>query len=149
MDLEYKETILVNNITASLDDKIYENFSIEYELPEDTYEEEYAASHEEVNPDYQSRKGSPAESEENRVNSVSDIQTEDSQGIRDMYITVNGESVKLSKKKNYIFVDIFDFYPFNLSTLGGSKLITIINGEPAVFTSPLKDGDVIELYWKS
>jgi len=66
-----------------------------------------------------------------------------------VYIIVNGESIKLSKKKNYIFVDIFDFYPFNLSTLGGSKLITTINGEPAEFTSPLKVGDVVELYWKS
>lgn len=145
MDLEYRETILVNNMTASLEDKIYENFSIEYELPEDTYEEEYATSHE-VNPDSQSIKDSQAKSVENGDNN---IQAENTQGIRDIYITVNGESVKLSRKKEYIFVDIFDFYPFNLTTLGGSKLITTINGEQVEFTSPLKDGDVVELYWKS
>jgi len=149
MDLEYKETILVNNMTASLEDKIYENFSIEYELPEDAFEEEYASSQEEMNPAAQSTKDIPAESMGNSNNNIHNLQTEPSSGIRDMYIIVNGESVKLSKKKNYIFVDIFDFYPFNLSTLGGSKLITTINGEPAEFTSPLKDGDVVELYWKS
>ncbi|MDU6263835.1 MAG: cell division FtsA domain-containing protein [Anaerocolumna aminovalerica] len=149
MDLEYKETILVNNMTASLEDKIYENFSIEYELPEDAFEEEYASSQEEMNPAAQCIKDIPAESMGNSNNNIHNLQTEPSSGIRDMYIIVNGESVKLSKKKNYIFVDIFDFYPFNLSTLGGSKLITTINGEPAEFTSPLKDGDVVELYWKS
>ncbi len=189
MDLEFKETILVNNRAGALDDKIYDNFSIEYELPEDTYKEEhspnYSTSHEW---EYSSDKGhdkkdsSGIKSDSNRIkpdisgmsseskrmkgnqlisdtNSVSKINNNSNnlnninasgiQGIRDIHITVNGESLKLSKKQNYIFVDIFDFYPFDLSILGGSKLITTINGEQAEFTSPLKDGDVVELYWKA
>lgn len=149
MDLEYKETVLVNNTTGTLDDKIYENFSIEYDLPEATYEEghssDYSTSFELENIDSHRSKENQSIQGADTVNNINVANTT---GIRDIHITVNGESVRLSKKSNYIFVDIFDFYPFSLSTLGGSKLITTINGEHVEFTSPLKDADVVELYWQ-
>lgn len=151
MDLGYKETILVNNMTASLDDKIYENFTIEYDLPENqdstiAFQNSQGMDQniQEIDLDYHRKI-----EKENKVNSFNNRKESNTSGIREIYITVNGENVKLSKKEQYIFVDIFDFYRFDLSTLGGSKLITTINGELADFTSPIKDGDVAEIYWKA
>ncbi len=64
-----------------------------------------------------------------------------------IYIIVNKEPLKLSGKKQYIFVDILDFYAFDLSKVGGSELVITLNGEKTEFTAPLKDKDIVELYW--
>ncbi len=64
-----------------------------------------------------------------------------------IYIIVNKEPLKLSGKKQYIFVDILDFYAFDLSKAGGSELVITLNGEKTEFTAPLKDKDIVELYW--
>lgn len=156
MDLGYKETILVNNMTASLDDKIYENFTIEYDLPEEQDSKIALQDSQTMNgnigdSDLNSHLKNEAQEtgKANNINSYNNSNEAGNSGIRDIHITVNGENVTLSKKEQYIFVDIFDFYRFDLSTLGGSKLITTINGEQADFTSPIKDGDVAEIYWKA
>ena len=61
---------------------------------------------------------------------------------------INGRSVTLSGKNDYTFVDIFDFYYFDLSKVGGSRLITNINGRHAEYVAPLHDGDIIDIYWE-
>lgn len=66
----------------------------------------------------------------------------------EIYIIVNREPIRLTGKKQYIFVDVFDFYPFDLTKVGGSELIVTLNGEKTDFTAPIKDSDIIELYWK-
>lgn len=63
-------------------------------------------------------------------------------------VKVNGESISLEGKSNYIFVDIFDKYAFDLHTVKGSFLVQKINGEGAEHFSPINDGDEVELYWK-
>lgn len=67
---------------------------------------------------------------------------------QEVYITVNGKVVKLSNKLNYIFVDILDFYPFDLSSMKGSELVTLLNGDRVDFTAPIKDKDNAEIFWK-
>lgn len=67
---------------------------------------------------------------------------------RNITITVNGETVVLSGKESYIFVDILDFYPFDTSTAGGTAIVTKVNGTDETFTTPISDGDSIELGWK-
>lgn len=64
-------------------------------------------------------------------------------------VTVNGETVRMPEKDNPIFVDVFDVYPFDMSKMGGTKLITRINGADRDFTEPLHEGDRIELFWKT
>ena len=59
-------------------------------------------------------------------------------------VTVNGETVRMPEKDNPIFVDVFDVYPFDMSKMGGTKLITRINGADRDFTEPLHEGDRIE-----
>jgi hypothetical protein len=63
-------------------------------------------------------------------------------------VTVNGESVTLYGKEHYIFVDIFDWFSFDLNAGEGRAIITRLNGRDAQYTEELHDGDTIELYWK-
>ncbi len=126
MDIEYVGLIEVNNVPAGLDEKIYENFSINCVIKNDVLEEV-----DEVN------------SKEDDLNQA--YTTEIS---KDFIVIINNQSVTLSNKESYIFVDIFDFYPFDLTKIGGSELIITLNGEKAEFTTPLKQNDVIELFWK-
>ncbi|MGM9973845.1 MAG: cell division FtsA domain-containing protein [Clostridiaceae bacterium] len=64
-----------------------------------------------------------------------------------LLVKVNGEEVTLSGKDKYVFVDIFEFYSFDLSAPKG--LITLeLNGAPAEYYAPLKDGDNLSIYWR-
>ena len=62
-------------------------------------------------------------------------------------VMVNGGPVVLDGKKEYVFVDVFNFYAFDLSSAKG-LLVTTINGEPAKHLQPLREGDVVEIYWE-
>lgn len=62
-------------------------------------------------------------------------------------VTVNGARVVI-KKENPIFVDIFNVIDFDLSKPKG--IITLkLNGRDAGYSDMLRDGDVIEVYWKN
>lgn len=63
-------------------------------------------------------------------------------------ISVNGETITMKDKKEYIFVDIFDYILFDLSQSRGRMLVTRVNGEDAQYTQRLHTGDKIEIYWK-
>ncbi len=67
--------------------------------------------------------------------------------VIDMPVIVNGDPVTLKNKKQYILVDVLDFYPFDLSVAKGNRLETLINGVSSDFTSPLHEGDEIKIYW--
>lgn len=66
-----------------------------------------------------------------------------------VFVTINGDVVEMPHKKNPIFVDVFDVYPFDMTKAGGTRLVTRINGEDKDFTEPVHDGDRIELFWES
>lgn len=63
-------------------------------------------------------------------------------------VFINGGPVRMSGKSSYIFVDLFDYYDFDLTASKGRAIITNLNGENAQYTAPLSDGDEIELMWK-
>lgn len=63
-------------------------------------------------------------------------------------VIINGTPVTLTGRESYMFVDLFEFYEFDLSASAGRAIITKLNGQNAQYTSELKDGDVIELAWK-
>ena len=50
--------------------------------------------------------------------------------------------------KEYTFVDIFDYYAFDIYESRGRAIITKVNDEEAKFNGVLSDGDKIELAWK-
>ena len=126
-------TILVNNDTADNDTVVYENFNVKYfdAEPENGDDENSVKKKEQGNPG-------------NKTEEVSAIPSEPVS----VTIEVNNTSVVLSGKSRYTFVDVFDFYPFDLKTPGGTELITTLNGEKVPFTAPITAGDKIELYWR-
>ena len=64
-----------------------------------------------------------------------------------MTVLVNGQSVTLEGKKSYIFVDIFNFYDFDLNDVKG-EIKLFLNGEKAKYTENLCEGDEINIYWQ-
>jgi len=62
-------------------------------------------------------------------------------------VTVNDKECILKGKNSYVFVDIFDYIDFDLSTAKG--VITLeINGTSANYYDVLKEGDLIQVYWR-
>lgn len=66
----------------------------------------------------------------------------------ELNVMVNDRPVTLKGKTNYIFVDVFDHIDFDLSKPQGSSVETLLNGRKAQYIEPLKDGDVLKIYWK-
>ncbi len=67
---------------------------------------------------------------------------------RVIYVTVNGEQVRLSGKKEYVFVDVFSCIDFDLSKPQGSGIVTKLNGRDAQYMETIHGGETIEIYWK-
>lgn len=62
-------------------------------------------------------------------------------------INVNGHDVVMKgENTKYIFVDVFNFIDFDLSNPKGN-IVLKLNGNRAAFTDPIKNGDIIEIYW--
>lgn len=161
--------IKVNNELADENTRIYENFKIEYkerdyysgkeylsyepdedyipsykrEKPAEEPVEEVVLVEEEVDSDNVDSDSTQAKVEE----SVEEVIAPPPADTK-IVITVNGTPVVLTGKSSYLFVDIFDFYPFDLSKMGGKELITKVNGQKAEFVGPLFDGCNAEIYWK-
>ena len=67
--------------------------------------------------------------------------------IREIVVSVNGTPIHMTGKAEYTFVNILDFYPFDTSTLKGTRIVQKCNGFNADFFTPVNDGDIIDLYW--
>ncbi len=67
---------------------------------------------------------------------------------RELHIFINGEPVTLQGRQEYIFVNVFDVYEFDLSEARGREIVTLHNGFQAKYTDELNEGDKIELRWK-
>jgi len=149
MDLPYTDHIYVNNRPAGKEEKVYENFSVEWNLeekhPELTLDEVLNAEAEAAATVY-AAKENDSKSEEPVAEAVSEPAMP--QSAADLLVIVNGRPVTLKGKSSYCFVDILDFYPFDVSKAHGQTVIMQINGEKAEFTSLLNAGDSIDLYWK-
>lgn len=90
-----------------------------------------------------------------RENTITDVneneqetQPEMHHGKPIIHIEVNGEAFTLTGKNEYIFVDVFNVYPFDLAASRGRSIATKVNGKDAQFAEVLQDGDKIEIYWK-
>lgn len=149
MDLPFTEHIYVNNRLAAKDEKVYENFSVEWSLeekrPEMSLDEMLEAEAEAAATVY------AAVEEKNRPEETkASVAPAPAQALpaSDLLVVVNGRPVTLKGKSSYCFVDILDFYPFDVSQAHGQTVVMQINGVKAEFTSPLAAGDIVDLYWK-
>lgn len=138
-------TIYVNNEPADDQTKVYENFSVRMAIGSGRKESEEEPE-EESNDDPQEESAMP--------NGGTDGLKDDSDDKPQMKspisigVIVNSRPVVLKGKSDYVFVDIFDYIDFNLNVVGGSELITTINGRKAEYMEPIMEGAVIEVYWK-
>lgn len=147
MDLPFRAGIQINNQPAKLQDRVYENFAVSYPLKDEaikSYEEVAAMLEEEEEPYLESylEDANTSNGEETTINT----REEEKEAITK--VVVNETPITLRGKDYYILVDILDFYPFDLTTAKGSRVILKINGAMAEFTDPLNENDVIELYWE-
>lgn len=146
MDLPFTEHVYVNNRLAGKDEKVYENFTVEWSLEERhqgrTLDEMLTAEAEAAAADIQ-----PEESVPETVIAPETLKKPE-EAVAQLVVTVNGIPVTLKGKQKYCFVDILDVYPIDLSQPHGETVVMQQNGEKAEFTNPLAAGDVIDLYWK-
>ena len=78
------------------------------------------------------------------LNAYDEITTIQNKTIR---LGINGEETTIEyNKKEFIFVDIFDYIDFDLTVPKG-KLILKVNGQDAKYMETIHDGDQIEIYW--
>lgn len=142
VEVDTDHEILVNNRLADFDTLVYENFTIDWTVlsfgvapePENRYNATISDTSSEVSAEDESQETKEEEAPKETEGSVT--------------VMVNGESVTMTGKQNYIFVDVFDRYSFDLSAGKGRAIATLVNGKEAEFSQPLANGDNIELYWK-
>lgn len=142
VEVDTDHEILVNNRLADFDTLVYENFTIDWTVlsfgvapePENRYNATISDTSSEVSAEDVSQETKEEKAPKETEGSVT--------------VTVNGESVTMTGKQNYIFVDVFDWYSFDLSAGKGRAIATLVNGKEAEFSQPLANGDNIELYWK-
>lgn len=125
MDVNTTGPILVNNIRAVGDDRVFENFFVEFGID----------AEESLKLDSQNNMG-----HDNKVE-------EKEEGVS-LSLTVNGQIVTLTGKNSYIFVDILDAYSFDTSSRHGEEVVMTLDGEKAEFMTPVHEGATVELYWK-
>ncbi len=173
MDITCKGKVYVNNALADMEEKVYDNFSVaceiqkeepnyqqlmddygEGQVPEAVIKGESLGSLEELSEENQAANEkeevskTKAESEEPEIKPAEEVDAQEPEGEKDIAILVNGESVVLKNKKEYILVDVLDFYDFDLSVAGGNRLLTLINGKQSDFVDPVQAGDEIRIYWE-
>ena len=133
MDLPYEGEFYVNNVKASIYEKVYENFTVSSEI---------AGNEESLDARAEIAKTEAVKSEDEGSKEKAD------KPAINIYVMVNDTEVMLTNKQRYILVDILDFYPFDTKEAKGDKLILTLNGEPASFTSDIEDGDIIRIFWQ-
>jgi len=63
-----------------------------------------------------------------------------------IHLTVNGKRVSLPGSKA-LLVDVFNYIAVDTTKPKGT-LVMKLNGAPAQFTDPIRDGDQVEIYWQ-
>ncbi len=123
MDIILPETTLffVNQAAAQRESLVYENFSVSWKIEEQP-KVDISQSEQVVN---------------NANNDIHDIQ-----------VVVNGNMITMHGKALYVYVDIFDYINFDLTKPKGEGIVTNLNGQPAEYLKEVKNGDVIDIYWK-
>ncbi|MBP5652771.1 MAG: cell division protein FtsA, partial [Lachnospiraceae bacterium] len=123
MDVAREGTVLVNNIIALGNEKVYENFSVDFGIAAEEYR----------------REEEPAKQPEAPVVK---------KNVNPITVIVNGLPVVLTGREKYKLVDVLDFYEFDTSGHSGNEAVIRVNGKPADFTAPVGENAQIELYWK-
>lgn len=142
MDVPLGGGILVNDTPAKPETRIYENFTLSWKSEMDGAEE--------LPETEDTTEANPETHEESTVGEGGGTasETENLGENTRMTVIVNGMPVALTGKVDYVFVDVFSFIEFDLSKPAGRNIVTRLNGRNAEYMEPLKEGDVLEIYWE-
>ena len=142
MDVPLGGGILVNDTPAKPETRIYENFTLSWKAEMDGAEE--------LPETEDTTEANPETHEESTVGEGGGTAsaTENLGENTRMTVIVNGMPVALTGKVDYVFVDVFSFIEFDLSKPAGRNIVTRLNGRNAEYMEPLKEGDVLEIYWE-
>lgn len=147
LDIDITELeVYVNNVPADLDTKVYENFIVETrawfsDLKEETITQTVSKQTDSF------VKQEAAKPDEAKA-AQEDVNVQSAKPIAVLHVLVNNTPVTLSGKAEYQVVDVFLFYEFDLSTPKGTSVVTKVNGERVEYSSPVHEGDMIEIYWE-
>jgi cell division protein FtsA len=162
LDIDISDKIIrVNNVTADVNDKVYENFDVSMETLKvaerfDELQETDAEELEQVKEKSQEYAKKQMELREQKLAEAAQTEGVSEEGVeeqpaapnRDLAVLVNHTPVALSGKPEYSVVDIFLVYEFDLNASKGRELVIKINGVESSYTTTLHDGDHVEVYWK-
>lgn len=147
--LNKNSNIMVNDIPAKKETKVYENFTLTFDIDTspvmDTrfFKEAALESKLESNLEPTLKAASKSAHEvSSKSNGGKEPETSE---IR---VWVNDKQIILAGKSNFIFVDLFDYIDFDLSNPAGRNIITTLNGRSAEYMETLRAGDRVEIYWK-
>lgn len=152
LDVEIPDNYVckVNNMRADGNAKVYENFTLTWKEDvkkdsldnwmEDELEDSFGESDEKNLEESTKELIESSESE-----SVTKSELTEPVSI---LVTVNGDTIQLSGKDKYVFVDIFDYIAFDRTKAKGN-LITKINNSPAMYMEDIHSGDKLEVYWEN
>jgi len=126
LDLPVGTDLKVNDAPAKIDTQIYENFTVNWNLNE-------------VSDEWTAQPQPEAEAE---------IEEQEPAFALPVTVNVNGRSVTMTGKPRYVFVDIFDYIDFDLKASAGRSIVTELNGKSAEYMEQLKNGDMLNIYWK-
>ena len=156
MDIIVAEDVvcMVNNKEADKDTKVYENFEVVFKILEKPAEETvtYEDLLEESGSEEAAKVTEDAKPEAAKTDEkVGEGSLEETPSVPTgpitIYVSVNGNPVKMSGKPKYVFVDVFNYINFDLSKPQG-VIVTTINGHDANYMEELHDKDIIEIYWR-
>ena len=164
MDVILKDgtKIYVNNKLATPEEKVYENFSVVWTLEElhlsdieneaETDDMSDDADYEGDYGDDESERGYDSEENQEKASSADTTAEAEKSEVKEdkvaITVTVNNAPVHMVGKSSYIYVDVFDLINFDLSQPQGRSVVTLLNGKQATYTELLKQGDVLDIYWK-
>lgn len=159
LDMPAGEDICVNDIDAKADTRVYENFTVSWsERPEnelhgtasgeDMPEEADNVPEWQQNSDDTTHVKQDGERRSDVQKSAISKDTASAENQTAIIVIANGQTVTMSGKAGYVYVDVFDFIEFDLKNSQGRSIVTLLNGRKAEFMEPLQNGDRIEIYWK-
>ena len=147
--------IFVNHQSAEWDTPVYENFTVNFDLENETGSGAYG----ELNGEEAEEETEESIAGNAKANSMKEAASETSTEASDeekkpagpttIIVVVNRSPVTLSGKPSYVFVDVFDKIDFDLTRPKGKNIVTSLNGKPAQYMETLHDGDVIDIYWSN
>ena len=157
LDVPLGEDIKVNDTAAQPDTRVYEHFTVSWDMKKPLQEEVAAKpadaentesdiyTEEPVSQNPEPEEGEPGTAQKTSAEAVVP------QLPHPLTVIVNHSPITMQGKASYVFVDVFDYIDFDLgaSASAGRSIVTNLNGRPAQYMEPLKEGDVIEIYWKN